>query len=144
MAITDWSTRIHSEFAHFMLGDLIGRGMSREVYNHPFDPTKVIKVENSATRFQNVHEWRIWEDFKHCPDVAKWLAPCHFISDSGTFLIMDKVGDLPLNKKFDKLPKFLTDRKRENFGMLGNRIVARDYAHSILILDTKLTKWRDQ
>lgn len=142
MPIENWSHRVQSEFACFMLGALIGSGMSREVYEHPFDPTKVIKVENSAKHFQNVKEWEIWQQFKDCPDVARWLAPCHFISDSGTFLIMDKVRDLPENKKIDKLPFFITDRKRDNLGMIGNRVVARDYALSIITLQTRLTKWK--
>lgn len=137
-----WSRSTCNEFSVFMLGELIGEGMSRKVYQHPFDPTKVIKVEDSVKYFQNVREWEIWNDFKHAPEVAKWLAPCHAISHSGTFLIMERAVDLPTNKKIEKLPEFLTDHKIENFGMIGNRVVARDYGRIVPILETRLRKWR--
>ena len=132
------------EFVSFMTGDLIGEGMSRKVYNHPTDNTKVIKVEDNERNFQNVMEWEIWNQFKYCKDVAKWLAPCHSISHSGTFLIMEKAVDLPPKKKIEKLPEFLSDHKIENFGMIGRHVVARDYGRSLFTCETKLRKWQGE
>lgn len=142
--INNWSNDVLRECAHFLLGDVIGEGMSRTVYQHPTDESKVIKVENNAHHFQNVKEWMIWNEFYHEKDVSHWLAPCHAISDSGTFLIMDKAIDLSPNKKIEKLPFFLTDHKRENFGMIGRRIVCRDYGLVVPALETTLRKWQGE
>lgn len=141
MSIGEWSEPIYSEFAHFMLGDVLGSGMSRKVYQHPFDRTKVIKVENSASHFQNVLEWRIWQDFQFYEKVKKWLAPCHAISHNGTFLIMEKADDIPNERKIETLPAFLTDHKRSNFGLIKGQIVARDYALSRYDLSLRMKKW---
>lgn len=134
------------EFARMMTGKELGHGLSRVVYEHPHDPSKVIKVENSACNFQNVHEWQIWQEFQHVPDVAKWLAPCHHISYSGTFLIMERALNLHPDEIPATLPKFLTDHKSDNFGTIGlgkrKRVVCRDYGFLVMTLDTKHRKWR--
>lgn len=142
MTFEDMSKSVLLEFAYFMTGDSLGGGMSRQVFNHPDDPTKVIKVENSARHFQNVMEWETWQDSKDCPDVARWLAPCHSISYSGTFLVMSKARDLLPNEIPEKLPSFLTDHKPENFGILNGKVVCRDYGLIIRNLSTRQRKWR--
>ena len=138
------SYRVLEEFYYFMTGKHLGGGMSREVFVHPTDPTKVIKVENSAGKFQNVLEWQTWQDFKYAPKVAKWLAPCHSISDSGTFLIMSRTDPLPIKRLPAKLPQFITDHKIENMGLLDNRVVCHDYAYTIATFDDKLVKWKGE
>lgn len=135
-----WSVSVENEFKNFMLGEKIGEGMTRCVYEHPFDPLKVIKVENSAKYFQNVIEWEFWNEWKNDKDVSRWLAPCHFISDSGTFLIMDKAENLPKNKTIKKLPSFITDVKRDNLGLIRNKVVCRDYGFVKTQINLKLKK----
>lgn len=138
------STRtVLEEFATFMIGDLLGRGSARTVFDHPYDQTKVIKVENTINTFQNMMEWQIWQDFKFCDEVSRWLAPCHYISHSGTFLIMDKARDLLPEEVPKRLPQFLTDHKPENFGILEDRVVCRDYGLVIFTLETKMRKWSE-
>jgi hypothetical protein len=140
--ISTLSERVLRELAFFTLGEELGSGMSRTVFIHPFDETKVIKVENSSTNFQNVLEWQFWQDYKHCNNISKWLAPCHAISDSGTFLIMSRTEPVPKVKIPKKLPKFLTDHKPENIGLLNNRIVCHDYAFTISSVEDRLVKWK--
>ncbi|MBG6194786.1 hypothetical protein IWQ52_002300 [Labrenzia sp. EL_159] len=45
----------------------------------------------------------------------------------------------------DKLPTFLTDIKRENFGLFDGRLVCIDYATTIMDASTRLKKadWRE-
>lgn len=136
------------EFAHLMLGEKrIGYGMSRVVYDHPHDPTKVIKVEAEGRFFQNVMEWEIWREWSHDDDVAKWLAPCHQISASGRFLIQAKAFDCRPEDIPKKLPRFLTDHKPDNFGVMGfgkkKRVVSRDYGIIKYTLNDTLRNWRD-
>lgn len=142
MSIPDMSKDVLNELAQFVLGKRLGSGMSREVFTHPFDETKVIKVENSAGNFQNVAEWQTWQTYNFCPDVARWLAPCHAISHSGTFLIMDRARDLLPKEIPEKLPDFLTDHKPENYGILNGKVVCRDYGYITTNVKTTLRKWR--
>ena len=129
------------ELQHFLLKEELGSGMSRVVYVLPFDETKVIKVENSAGMFQNVKEWEFWLTQKWNTKVSKWLAPCRHISDCGTFLIMDRTEALPKARVPVKLPRFLTDKKKENFGLLNNKVVCHDYGSVILDAHIGLKKW---
>lgn len=140
--IDELGSGVLKEFFIFMTGRHLGRGMSRHVFDHPTDPTKIIKVENSAACFQNVIEWKTWETFNQCPDVKKWLAPCHSISHSGTFLIMEKAQDICPEEIPEKLPYFLTDHKIENYGRIGKQIVCRDYGLLTLNPDMKMRKWQ--
>lgn len=130
------------EFFEFMTGDKLGHGMSRMVYDHPTDPTKVIKMENAKNEFQNVMEWEFWKKVEYAPKIARWLAPCHSISYNGTFLIQEKARDLGPSERPAHLPVFITDHKLENFGMIGKQIVCRDYGFIIDNISTRLRKWR--
>ncbi len=125
----------HAEdFCLFAFGEKLGEGINRAVYACQFDRTKVIKYQarNSASPSYanlNVLEWEAWGwTLDHRNDLRKWLAPCHFISDCGRFLIQDKVRILHEHERPKKLPEFLTDFQTRNFGRLPNgRIVACDY-----------------
>lgn len=139
--IEDLSPSVLREFMFFMTGDKIGNGASRIVFDHPHDKTKVIKMENRADTFHNVREWQIWQDFQHVPSITRWLAPCHHISHSGTFLVMSKTS--PLLKVPKMVPKFCTDHKMANYGMYKGRLVCHDYGHLIITLDEKMRKWND-
>lgn len=46
-----------SEFADLVLGEKIGYGSSRDVYECRIDPTLVIKHE-TGSGFQNIIEWK--------------------------------------------------------------------------------------
>ena len=87
-------------------------------------------MENSDYRyFANVVEMKFWWDNEFHKDVAKWLAPCEYLSPDGRILLQKKCDPVPMNKKLpDKLPEFLTDLKRENFGIYKGRLVCIDYA----------------
>lgn len=118
------------DLLRFICNVKLGEGVSRTVYTLGTDDTKVIKVEDSAGIFQNVAEWLLWQDVKDTR-FARFLAPCHSISPCGAALVMSRVTALPDDDskvmRTLKLPSFLTDFKRENYGMLKGRVVCCDY-----------------
>ncbi len=138
--LDDLSKYSLSEFIEMMCGDLLGKGMSRTVYRHAHDETKVIKIENVTNTFQNVVEWEIWRTNQYYDKVAKWLTPCRYISHSGTFLIMDYVKDVDKSQIPDKLPSFMVDLKLDNMGIINDQVVLRDYGSTLLNLSTRLVK----
>jgi hypothetical protein len=128
-----------------LLGERLGIGSARKVYQCRIDPGLVVKIEKGGRSFQNVNEWEAWSFLgkKHC----HWLAPCLHISSCGAILIQKRAepirkGDLP-----KRIPSFLRDIKLENFGMIDGRLVCIDYGtlpHAIGDSSVKLTKasWR--
>jgi len=132
------------DFFSTFCGDLISKGTAREVYVYAPDPRYVVKIEVAAKSFQNMREWEFWRDFNFVDDIAKWLAPCKSISPSGIILIQRRTKPIPAHRYPDRLPQFLTDIKRENFGLIGNRVVAHDYGRVVTSAPTTARKalWR--
>lgn len=137
---------IERDFFRTFCGDLLGSGSGREVYSCLFDEKYVIKFEPNSYSFQNISEWRMWQDVEHT-DHVKWFAPCKSISPCGTVLIMQRTKPA---KRFPKeLPLYFTDTKKENFGMIGNRFVCHDYGFTRLFVAgltkrTRVTIWHDE
>jgi hypothetical protein len=119
---------ITDEFIEFMLGKCLGRGVYRDVYEMPSDPKNwVYKVErfNDGRYFNNVVEWRLWEEIAG-HDAAAWLAPCRTISRNGNILVQARTK--PLKKLPDLVPDFLRDTHLGNFGLYKGRVVCHDYS----------------
>lgn len=118
---------------NLLCGDKIGQGAHRTVYACKLCPDLVVKVEPDDYRyFANVLEMKFWNDHEHYPKVARWLAPCTHLSPEGRILLQKRADPLP--KDFqppDQMPSFLTDFKRENYGILGGQLVCIDYAMTI-------------
>ena len=137
---------ITKEFFDLIVGQEIGRGTYRTVYSCASTKNWVFKFQEDNYCFDNVMEWEVWKEYQHVPEIAKWLAPCHYISANGNILIQERTGlitDLP-----KEMPAFLCDTKPKNYGVLGKgknkRVVCHDYAYLINSrLNTKMkkTKW---
>ena len=120
------------ELLDFTVGMELGRGISRTVYEYSPDKTLVLKFERDGSHwFQNVIEWETWCEARAMgKSVARWLAKCHSISADGRWLLM--VRTTPLVGKLPRqMPGFLTDFKRENYGMIGRQIVCHDYGTNL-------------
>lgn len=96
--------------------DRIGYGMSRQVFICKLLPDHVVKVEEGAGRFQNVIEWETWQRVKDTP-TSRWFAACKWISPNGTLLVMERTRPAARKEFPDRLPSFLCDFKRTNYGM---------------------------
>jgi hypothetical protein len=131
-----------------MCGDLIGEGTFRKVYTCRLRPDLVVKVEKHTERdrrFHNMLEYYCWTQHAHCKPIHQWLAPCEDMSPDGRILLQKRARPLHDTDKLpEQLPTFLTDLKRENFGMLDKRIVCIDYAYYVTTTSTRLRKanWR--
>ncbi|WP_373379902.1 hypothetical protein [Cupriavidus nantongensis] len=123
------NTFIHRDAFNLLCGDRIGYGMSRSVFSSRLLPDCVVKVEEDAGRFQNVVEWETWQRVQGT-DFEKWFAPCRWISPNGCVLVMARTTpavDFP-----EKMPVFLCDFKRTNYGLYDGRLVCHDYGTSLI------------
>ena len=126
----DFINPLHSDVFRMLCGDHIGSGAGRHVYECAYDPSVVVKIETEAGSFQNITEWNLWRDAEFIPHAAAWLAPCIKISPCGIVLIQKKTTT---PKKYpDKVPAWLTDTKRTNYGMIGKRFVCHDYGVNLM------------
>ena len=131
---------------NMLCGDLLGRGLHRAVFRCRLRDGWVVKVEaGEQRRFANVLEYEFWQQVQYQEDVARWLAPCGELSPDGRLLLQRRADPLPLGFKFPpKMPKFLTDLKRSNFGLWKGNLVCIDYAFTIseASLDMRRAQWR--
>jgi hypothetical protein len=128
--MTEPTDSVKRDLFHLVCGKVLGAGVARTVYEHAFDPTVVIKVEEGAGSFQNVAEWQVWERIQYTA-LARWFAPCVAISPNGSVLVQRRTR-AALNYP-DKVPSFFTDIKPENFGMLDGNFVAHDYGYHLML-----------
>lgn len=127
--------------------DQIGEGIHRKVWTCRIRDDLVVKVEvdDEWRYFANAREMQFWCDWQYHKPVAQWLAPCEYMSPDGRVMLQRRCDPVPPSYKLpDKLPSFLTDVKRENFGLLDGRLVCVDYSTTIGSPNTRPKKvdWR--
>ncbi len=108
-------------------GEILGKGVYREVAVFKFNPEYVIKFEmNPGTgMFCNVQEFRNYHNYMHT-SLHKFLAPIALINETGQLLIQKRVT---FNDKFpNKIPWQFVDIHKKNFGYIGKQFVCCDYA----------------
>lgn len=124
-------------------GDLIGQGCYRDVYVLKQNPDYVVKIERDPSKgaFANVLEYRNWMDNKEWKTMAKFLAPCLLINETGQVLIQRRISrDGKCKKDYPKeIPIFFTDLKYKNFGWIGDQFVCCDYSF-FRLGDLKMSK----
>lgn len=111
-----------------LCGKRLGDGHSRAVYECELNPEYVVKFCIYEGGFQNVWEWETWLELRSSKWHSEWLAPCVSISPCGSILIQKRTKPLGKRRLPAKVPKFLSDVHRSNFGVYKGRIVAHDYA----------------
>ena len=119
---------------NLLCGALIGQGTYRKVFECAIDPTLVVKVEleQEWRTFPNHDEFRFWQEQADYRKVSDWLAPCVRISPDARILLQKRCQPLRATDTLpEKLPEFLTDRKRDNFGWYEGRLVCLDYQFTI-------------
>lgn len=116
-----------------LIGNFIGSGCSRDVYEYIPDNKFVVKIEHATGEGDNLAEYNIWRAIQFTAN-SKWFAPCQWISPNGMILIQRKT--LPLygatkNKVPEKIPSFFTDVHSKNFGWMDKQLVAHDYSFTL-------------
>lgn len=134
-----FSNTIANDLFRLLVGDRLGEGIDREVFEMATDPDgHVLKFETGAGRFQNVAEWQVWDHVQHTP-LARWFAPITHISPCGTVLIQRRTRAGRPDEMPERIPSFFTDVKLDNWGMLDGQPVCHDYGHHLL-LERGMTK----
>lgn len=121
---------ISADFFDMFVGDHIASGSARNVYCYA-DGKNVIKFEQAGT-YQNTSEWDAWLHVQGT-DVAKWFAPCKFLSPTGRVLVQAYAPDMKPHQIPDKVPAFFSDIKYENWGWYKGHPVCRDYGLTLLM-----------
>jgi len=132
---------VTNEFQNFILGDLLGYGISRYVFDYKPDDKYVIKIDLSNYN-ANVIEFNVWKDVEYTKH-AKWFAPIKHMSPCGRILLQEKCIIENIDKYPNELPEYMSDIKISNFGWLNGKFVCFDYAGTNLItkgLTSKLKK----
>lgn len=125
------NSAVYEDAFNLLCGDKIGAGISRTVFECRLRNNLVVKVEQDDgwRSFANVVESRFWTEHKHSKKIAEWLAPCEYLSPDGRILLQQRCDPVPLSFSMpSKVPAFLSDLKRRNFGLLHGRLVCVDYA----------------
>jgi len=128
-----------------LCGELLGEGISRKVFACKLDPSLVVKVEmpgesDEYRNFANAYEYRNWHENSDYRPVADWLAPCVSLSPCGLILLQKRVEPLRDSELPEKVPDFLTDLKKANFGLYEGRVVCCDYSTLITRVSKSLKK----
>ena len=132
----------------FLLGEKLGEGETRAVYDYAFDNNWVVKIAKKHPN-DNVIEFDIWHLIKNSSE-SKWFAECKWLSPSGHIMLQRKTK--PIKYLPDLLPNVFTDIHLRNFGKIGNQVVCHDYAFSIIryiylskfkLVDCKKVRYRN-
>ena len=116
-----------------LLGEKIGQGCHRIVYEHETNKDWVVKIQNSQ-EWSNIVEYEIWKTIMWTK-YKKWFAECFYISRNGKAMIQQKVEPITKYNEHlipDKIPYFFTDVKASNFGFIGEQLVCHDYDYSLI------------
>ena len=128
------------ELENLLCGRVIDSGTARRVYECRINPKWVVKREIGASA-QNIIETEIWAYADGTPEMSDWLAPIHYASQNGLYIIQSKTPPLSERERPKHLPAFLDcDLKLANFGWLGDRIVCHDYGTLIAGIRRRGTK----
>lgn len=134
MKLEDLPVSMKDDALTLMCLQLLGTGMSRQVYTCTLNPSEwVVKVEMEATGyFQNVSEYLVWQSVKDAKSIADWFAPIHNISDSGHWMIQARTTSVREEELPERVPRFFTDLKISNWGWYQGRVVCHDYGRSLV------------
>jgi len=135
-------SRLATDALDLLCGKKLGEGVYRTVFECALRSDWVVKLEihdDAKRTFANVHEWSFWDEYQSEGAITRWLAPCEKLSPDGRILLQQRCEPIPLDYHLpQKLPAFLTDVKRSNFGLLDGKLVCVDYAFVDVTPSTRL------
>lgn len=143
-----FSSSLAMDVAGMALGEHIGDGETRNVFEWLPRRGTVAKLENGAQSFHNITEHALWNEVKDT-HLAKWFAPVVSISASGIVLLQERTRPIKAEESHllpKRVPSFMQDLKPENWGWWRGRIVCHDYANNAvlrngLISSTRKADW---
>jgi len=128
--IISWQD-VSTDLVLSMVGQSIGEGCYRNVYEYNLDPKYVIKIETEGTN-GNISEYMLWDEIRGLKGDLEWVkdyfAPIKWVSPNGRLLVMERTFEKPEKERPKEVPKFFMDCKRNNWGWLKNgKFVCHDY-----------------
>jgi hypothetical protein len=121
--------KLDAEFEK-LLGAPLSSGGARTAFNVPSNFDVVVKKVHVGFVGANVIEWIVWNAVRG----SKWenvFGRCDAISSTGTYLMMERLNNLPdITKELPQTPDWVRDAWPNNFGINGKgEIKVRDYAN---------------
>lgn len=133
-----WTQQSKSFKKKEVLGEKIGKGFYREVYQYTGNTNWVIKVirpNRKKCLHENKTEYENWSNLREVSLISKLLTPVVDMSTCGRFLLMEKTEPLGTND-IEKLPKYAPvgyyDGHINQLSKLNNKIVIHDYGCNLL------------
>ena len=117
-----------ADLFNLLCGSEIGSGVYRTVYQCNMNPDWVVK-KDTGENFSNIFEYQIYHEYEGTK-LAKWLAPVHWLSQRGLWLMMTKTEPIPQSKLPKKIPAIFADTHPGNWGWLNGRVVCHDYGNN--------------
>lgn len=124
-----FNNRVSEDLFDMVAGELLGKGVYRNVYTFLPDDSLVLKVETDSGSFANIREYQMWTTYSYNKKLSKWFAPCVQLSNRGQFLLQKKVGVIDGRKLPDKIPPMIADGHLGNWGIYEDRVVCCDYGN---------------
>lgn len=136
--VKEWRVQDQHEINGFFIGNRIGSGLSREVFEYGLLPRRfVVKTEHGddGNHFQNVIEYKTWNVVRGT-EFEKFFAPVSGISFRGVVLVQARTYPAPKSGKLPEfVPDFITDARDCNWGWYKNRYVLHDYGLTMVSKD---------
>ena len=123
---------VAGDLQSLVLGEQLGAGATRAVYQWLPDDSLVAKIEERQFDWHNIAELQVWQAVRFT-NLAKWFAPCIEIAGNGSVLLQRRTQPIRRDELPAKVPAFFTDLKPSNWGLLDGRPVCHDYGLHLLM-----------
>ncbi len=123
--ISEEGNLIRNQTLSLFVGEQIGSGAYRRVYECVHDDSWVVKVEYCGREFCNIAEMQVWNEVKGTP-IEHYFAPCQEVDVLGLALVQRRCRPFTSEKSFKKaidkywggkVPDFFDDVHYGNFGL---------------------------
>lgn len=133
-----FGNNVSRDLSRLVLGDALGSGQYRQVFEWLPDPSLVAKVEDGAGCFTNILEEQVWRRVRDT-EFAEWFAPVVSISDTGILSLQRRTEPVSRCDLPKRVPAFFADLKLSNWGRFEGRVVCHDYGIHMM-LEKGMTK----
>lgn len=120
-----------------VIGEKIGQGHYREVFQYTLEPKFIIKKirKRADCQHENITEYTNWRNLREIASISELLVPVEDISVCGRYLLMLKTEPI-MNLKVNSLPKYVPvgycDGHLDQLSRLNKRTIIHDYGCNLL------------
>jgi len=118
------------EVIDYMLGDYIGEGQDRIVFEANIFENCVAKVEYTRPTVYNQKEYLVWRAYQGTT-IEQWFAPCVDLTFGGSILVQKKIELVTDDNRHlipDVIPSIFEDVKFSNCGFYNGHFCFCDYS----------------